>query len=250
MNPAGRETMVLADAASLVEWAAGWLLDSARAAQGRFAVALSGGSTPRALYERLAEPPYRDVFPWPRVHWFWGDERFVPHDDPQSNYGMVRAALLSRTPIAAGNIHVIPTEGLGPTQAAAAYERELKRFYGAENLDPARPLFDVTLLGLGPDGHTASLFPGTAVLAERERWAVAVIGAKAEARITLTYPALESSQRAAFLVVGKEKRAILRRLRDGDETLPAARLRPVGSLCIFADAAAAGSDRDDGSVGR
>jgi 6-phosphogluconolactonase len=250
MNRAGSEMLVLADAASVAEHAAAWLLDAARAARGRFAIALSGGATPRALYERLAEPPYRDTFPWSRVHWFWGDERFVPHDDPLSNYRMVRAALLAHAPIPAANIHAIPTERLDPTQAAAAYERELKAFYGAENLDPTRPLFDVTLLGLGPDGHTASLFPGTAVLAERDHWAVAVVGAKSEARITLTYPALESSRRAAFLVVGGEKRAILSRLRDGDEALPAARLRPVGSLCIFADAAAAGSDRDVGPARR
>lgn len=135
-------------------------------------------------------------------------------------------------------------------QAAAAYERELKSFYGAEQLDPSRPLFDVVLLGLGPDGHTASLFPGTAVLAERERWVAAVLGAKSEARITLTYPALESSRHAAFLVVGGEKRAMLRRLREADETLPASRLHPAGSLCIFADVAAAGNDRDAGAPGR
>jgi len=250
MNATGNEMTVLADAASLAEHVAGWLLDAARAAAGRFAVALSGGATPRLLYERLAAPPYRDDFPWTRVHWFWGDERFVPQDDPLSNFRMVRTALLAHVPVAAANIHAVPTEGPDPGKAAAAYERELKAFYGAENLDPARPLFDVTLLGLGPDGHTASLFPGTAVLAERERWVAAIIGAKSEARITLTYPTLESSRRAAFLVVGSEKRAILRRLRDGDQTLPAAGLNPVGSLCIFADTAAAGSDRDAGAGGR
>ena len=114
-----------------------------------FAVCLSGGSTPQRLYELLAGPPYRDKFPWSRTHWFWGDERFVPHDDALSNYRMVREALLSRAPIPAINIHPIPTEGISPEKAAAAYERELKSFYGAEHLDPARPLFDVNLLGLG-----------------------------------------------------------------------------------------------------
>ena len=136
---------------------------------GSFAVCLSGGSTPQRLYEHLAGPPYRDAFPWSRTHWFWGDEQFVPHDDALSNYRMVREALLSRAPIPAVNIHPIPTEGLSPEAAASAYERELKSFYGADHLDPARPLFDVNLLGLGPDGHTASLFPGSAVLAEREK---------------------------------------------------------------------------------
>ena len=111
-------------------------------------------------------------------------------------------------------------------------------FYGADRLDPARPLFDLTLLGLGPDGHTASLFPGTATLAERKRWVAAVVGAKSEARITLTYPALESSRHAAFLVAGKEVRTIFDRLRRGDDNLPAARLHPTGMLSLFGDAAA------------
>lgn len=250
MSPPKMELEIFSDTVALAERAAQWLLDAAQVTLGPVAVALSGGATPRQLYERLAAPPYRDVFPWPRVHWFWGDERFVPHDDSLSNYRMVRTALLSRAPIDAANIHAIPTEGLDPAQAATAYEDVLKAFYGAERFDPARPLFDVTLLGLGADGHTASLFPGTTVLAERQRWVAAVIGAKSEARITLTYPTLESSRRVAFLVVGGDKRAVLRRLRDGDETLPAAHLRPIGSLCVFADADAAGSDRHAGSAGR
>ncbi len=229
---------ILADPDALSCRVADWLLDLATAKGGVFAVALSGGATPRRLYERLAGPPYRDRFPWSRTHWFWGDERFVAHDDPSSNYRMVREALLSSAPIPAGNIHAVPTEGIAPEAAAAAYERALKSFYGAERLDPARPLFDATLLGLGPDGHTASLFPGTAVLAERHRWVAAVTGAKSETRITLTYPALESSRCAAFLVTGAEKRAILARLRLGDGGLPAAHLRPTGALRIFADAAA------------
>src|SRR4029079_16803711 len=164
---------------------------------GLFSVCLSGGSTPRQLYEHLAEPPYRNTFPWSRTHWFWGDERFVSHDEPLSNYCMVREALLSRARILRAKIHPIPTEGINREAAASAYERELKSFYGAARLDPARPLFDVNLLGLGPDGHTASWFPGTAVRAERNRWVAAVVGAKPEARITLTYPALESSRHAA-----------------------------------------------------
>jgi 6-phosphogluconolactonase len=232
---------ILADPEALARRVADWLLELATAKAGVFAVALSGGSTPRRLYEHLAGPVYREVFPWSRTHWFWGDERFVPHDDPESNYRMALEALLSRAPIPAINIHPIPTEGIGPQAAASTYERELKSFYGAERLDPVRPLFDATLLGLGPDGHTASLFPGTAVLTERDRWVAAVIGAKREARITLTYPTLESSRHAAFLVTGKEKRAIFVRLRHGDETLPAARLRPAGALWTFADAAAATS---------
>jgi 6-phosphogluconolactonase len=155
---------------------------------------------------------------------------------------MVREALLSRAPIPTANVHPVPTEGISPESAANSYERELKTFYGGEHLDPTRPLFDVTLLGLGPDGHTASLFPGTAVLAERDRWVAAVVGPKSEARITLTYPVLESSRHVAFLVAGKEKRGIFDQLQRGNTDLPAARLRPIGTLCLFADVAAAGRE--------
>jgi 6-phosphogluconolactonase len=233
---------ILPDSDSLARRVADWMLAAAMEKDDVFAVALSGGSTPRRLYECLAGQPYRATFPWARAHWFWGDERFVPHDDALSNYRMAREALLSYVPIPAINIHPIPTEGTSPDAAASAYERALKSFYGAERLDPARPLFDVTLLGLGPDGHTASLFPGTAVLAERERWVAAVVGAKSEARITLTYPALESSRCVAYLIAGEEKRAVFTRLRRGDADLPAARLHPTGELIWFADRPAAGDE--------
>jgi 6-phosphogluconolactonase len=232
------EVVVLPDAEALAGHAAAWLAERVAAAGERASVALSGGSTPKRLYQLLAGIKYRDAFPWTRVHWFWGDERFVPRDDPLSNYRMVREAMLDAAPVPARNVHPVPTEGLTPEQAADAYERELKAFCGADRLDPARPLFDVTLLGLGEDGHTASLFPGTAVLTERSRWVVAVIGAKAEARITLTYPALESSREVAFLVSGAGKREILARVRAGDATLPAAHMRPQGRLRFLVDRAA------------
>lgn len=229
---------ILANPEALSRRIADWTLELATAKDGAFSVALSGGSTPQRLYQLLGGPPYHDNFPWFRTHWFWGDERFVPHNDTLSNFRMVREALLSRAPIPASNIHPIPTEGVTSEAAASAYERELKAFYGAGCLDPARPLFDVTLLGLGPDGHTASLFPGTSVLTERDRWVAAVGGAKTEVRITLTYPALESSRHAAFLVAGEDKATILGRIRSGDDSVPAARLHPTGTLWIFADAAA------------
>ncbi len=233
---------ILADPQALSRRVAGWMLDAAMAKPGAFAVALSGGSTPQRLYALLAEPPYRDIFPWARTHWFWGDERFVPHDDPLSNYRMAQDALLSRVPVPAANIHPIPTEGLSPEDAASAYEKELKIFYGTDRLDPARPLFDVTLLGLGTDGHTASLFPGTAVLAERDRWVAAVAHAKPETRITLTFPALESTRHAGFLVTGEEKRAIFSQLQRGGSDVPAARFHPNGELIWFADRQAAGDE--------
>jgi 6-phosphogluconolactonase len=221
-----------------------WLCGLAQVNDRVFAVCLSGGSTPRLLYERLADPPFASRFPWNRVHWFWGDERFVPHNHPDSNFRMARDALLSRVPVHADNIHAVPTEGLLPDQAASAYETTLKRFYGADMLAPDRPLFDVTLLGIGEDGHTASLFPGQPALQETRRWAVAVIGAKAEARITLTYPTIDSSHEVAFLVTGKEKRGVLARAQAGDRTLPAAVVHPVGRLHWFTDRAAAPAGAD------
>ncbi|MBB4198963.1 6-phosphogluconolactonase [Rhodoblastus sphagnicola] len=235
-----RKLRIFRDRGALAEGAAEWLLGVATEKAGAFTVALSGGSTPRALYERLAAPPYQEAFPWARTHLFWGDERFVPHNDAQSNFRMAREALLSRVPIPAGNIHPVPTQGASPETAAAAYQHELMDYYGAEALAPERPLFDVTLLGLGADGHTASLFPGAAVLGEQHSWVAAVADAKNLARITLTYPALESSRLVVFLVTGKEKSAVFARLRRGDRALPAALLHPVGNLWQFVDAECAG----------
>jgi 6-phosphogluconolactonase len=237
MPPTKARIEAATDPEALAHRGAEWITGLAAESRGRFAVCLSGGSTPRRLYQLLAQPPFRDRIPWGRVHWFWGDERFVAWDHPDSNFGMARTALLAQIPVAADQIHGIDTTGT-PEAAARGYERLLKTGYGAETLDPARPLFDLVLLGLGPDGHTASLFPGTKVLDERRRWAAEVVGAKPEARITLTYPALESSRHTAFLVAGPDKREILARVLSGDRSLPAARLDPIGDLTFFVDAAA------------
>ena len=231
---------VLGETESLARRVAEWMIDRAQEQSGDFAIALSGGSTPRGIYEHLAAPASLERFPWTRAHWFWGDERFVSHYDARSNFLMAWKALLSRAPIPAGNIHAVPVENVTSQDAAGAYERALKEFYGADALDPARPLFAITLLGLGEDGHFASLFPGTSALDEHRRWALAVIGAQPEPRITLTYPALESSAHAAFLVAGASKSAILRRFRASDPALPASHFHPVGELRVFADSAAAG----------
>jgi 6-phosphogluconolactonase len=152
---------------------------------------------------------------------------------------MAQETLLSRVPIPAANIHPIPFEGTSD-DAARSYETTLQGIYGATTLDPARPLFDLNLLGIGPDGHTASLIPGEPVLDERERWVAAVDHGRPEPRITLTYPALESSRVIMFLAVGTEKTDAVRRARAGDPAMPAGRLKPHGELLWFLDRAAAG----------
>ncbi|HEY7302285.1 MAG TPA: 6-phosphogluconolactonase [Xanthobacteraceae bacterium] len=233
------EHRVFADPNTLAREVAEWLCGLAQAAVGEFAICLSGGSTPRLLYERLADPSVASRFPWQRVHWFWGDERFVPKNDPRSNYRMVYEALLAKAPIDAARVHAIPTENISPEQSAADYENVLKRFYGGENLDSRRPIFDVNLLGIGENGHTASLFPGDPALDEERRWAVAVRDEAAETRITLTYPALNSSRDAAFLATGESKRQVVARARAGDRRIPAGRIRPVGRLHWFTDRSAA-----------
>jgi 6-phosphogluconolactonase len=236
---ASTENRTFESAEALAQGIAEWLCALAQASDHDFAVCLSGGSTPRRLYERLSTPVIASRFPWSRAHWFWGDERFVPRDHPDSNYRMANEALLSRVPVPGGNIHAMPTEGMSPQQAAASYEATLKSFYGADRLAPDRPLFDVTLLGIGEDGHTASLFPGQSALQENRRWAVAVIGVKSEPRITLTYPALDSGRDVAFLATGEGKRAAVAGAKTGDCEIPAAKVRPVGRLHWFTDRAAA-----------
>jgi len=233
------EHCTFASPKALADGVAEWLCTLAVANERELAICLSGGSTPRPLYERLAEHVVASHFPWGRVHWFWGDERFVPLDHPDSNYRMAHNAFLAHVPVPRAHIHPIQTEGLSPTDAAAAYEATLKRFYGANQLDSRRPLFDVTLLGIGENGHTASLFPGDCALDERQRWALAVRGATPEARITLTYPVLNSSRDVAFIVTGPGKRRILARAEAGDPMVPAAGICPVGRLHWFADRAAA-----------
>ena len=231
------ELDVLADPDALAMRAADLMMSIAETKQ-RVAIALSGGSTPRRLYQLLASPPRLGAFPWAQVHWFWGDERFVPPDDPASNYRMTREAMLARAPVPPDHVHPMPTLGLSPEAAASAYERTLKEFYGADTLAPDRPLFDLVLLGLGTNGHTASLFPGMPVLEERHRWVGMMHDPEAGTRLTLTYPALESSRETVFLVAGADKKAVLRKVLDGDQAQPAARLRPHGTLRFLADRAA------------
>ena len=229
----------LADTEALARHVAGWLTDLALASSGRFAMALSGGSTPKRLFEILAEPAFRDRFPWERTHLFWGDERFVPPDSPDSNYRMARLALLDHAPIPPANIHPMPTSGDLP-HAAAEYQASLQAYYGRESLDMERPLFDVMLLGLGENGHTASLFPGTASLDETLAWVTPVTEGVPQPRLTLTYPAIACSRFVAFLVAGAGKATVVRRVLDGDRSQPAARVSAAGELIWFVDEAATG----------
>ena len=204
MNTAIGHIEIFPDPLALAHHAAEWMTRAALAAPGPYRVSLSGGSTPKVLYGLLASDEFRTRFPWSRVSWYWGDERFVPYDHPDSNYRMAREAMLAKVSVPSENIHPIPTDGT-PDDAARRYERTLQEAYGAITLDARRPLFDLMLLGLGPDGHTASLLPGEPVLNERKRWVAAVSHGRPEVRITLTYPAIESSRRVAFLVAGEEK---------------------------------------------
>lgn len=240
-NAAQNERYVLADAETAARATAEWLMDRALAVEDKPALCLAGGNTPRQVYEMLAQPPFRDRFPWASVHWFFGDERVVPHDSGRSNYHMVREALFDHVPVPPENIHAVPTESGNADTAAAAYEAALKAFYGSERLAANRALFAATLLGVGDNGHTASLFPANPALDERKRWAVGVRDPSVpEPRVTLTIPTLESSGEVAFLVTGAEKRAIVSRLAR-DDKLPAAMIHPAGRLRWFLDRAAASS---------
>ncbi len=215
-------------------------------ARGRFTVALSGGSTPKRLYALLATPSWASRVEWPRVHVFWGDERCVQPTDPASNYRMAREALLDAVPVAAANVHRVRGED-EPAAAAAAYERELRAAFatpaGPPRCDPGA-CFDLVLLGMGDNGHTASLFPGSAVLHEEERWAVAdEVDATPRRRVTLTAPVLNAAAEVAFLVSGRDKAPMLHRVLEGPrdpDALPAQLVRPrAGRLRWLVDADAA-----------
>ena len=225
------------DAEALAARVARFIAARASGASGRFSLCLSGGATPERAYELLAD--LGAPLDWQKIHLFWGDERFVPPDHRDSNFRMAREALIDHVPIPAAQVHPIPTDSSSPDEAAAMYEATLQAFYGSKTFDPERPLFDVNLLGLGEDGHTASLFPGTKALDERAAWVTSIVGVKPEPRISLTYPALQSSRVILFVVSGTKKRGILARVLANDMTLPAARLATRGTIHIFADRAAA-----------
>jgi 6-phosphogluconolactonase len=234
-----RKIVTIADAATLAKAAAERLLARIAHNGDRVAICLTGGSSPKRLYELLGNEPYRSQIPWERVHWFIGDERFVPATDSLNNMRMARQAFLNRcAPLV--NIHPMATNATNPDEAALRYEAELKSFYGADNLDCARPLFDVVLMGVGPDGHTASLFPAYPAVEETQRWVVGIPKAHVEPfvpRVSLTLPALGSCREMLFEVSGADKRAILARVLAGED-LPANRAHSVGDTTWLIDTAA------------
>lgn len=212
-------------------------------ARGRFVVALSGGSTPRRLYQLLAGPPYRGQVEWARVQVFWGDERSVPPDDKDSNYRMAREALLGPLGLLPGHVHRMEAERADRDTAAREYQDEIARAFGVDaHGEP--PAFDLVLLGMGPDGHTASLFPHTAALGETKRWVVVnPVPQHQTERMTLTYPVLNRAREVLFLVAGPDKAEPLAEVLQGTpdpQRLPSQRVRPAdGQLVFFVDRAAA-----------
>lgn len=210
--------------------------------RGRMSVALSGGTTPRRMGELLAQPPARDRVPWNRLDVFWGDERWVSEESPESNAGVAKRTLLDAVPILADQVHPFPTDGADPSAAAASYAATIRELLGEGEVTPR---FDLVLLGLGEDGHTASLFPGTAALAERDALAVANhVPTLNTTRLTLTVPVLAAGREIVFLVGGTGKAEALAAVLEGPETpnrLPAQLIRPVdGRLFWLVDRDAAG----------
>ena len=207
-----------------------------------FTAALSGGSTPRRLYEILSGPELSEGIPWDRVHLFQVDERCVPPDHAESNYRMIREALLDRVRIPKANVHRIQAELSDPGNAAEFYVQEFSRVFRLATGEI--PRLDLVFLGMGPDGHTASLFPDSPALTERAKWVCANFVDKLHAnRVTLTYPVLNTAREVIFLVSGSEKAETLRRVLEGPhepERLPSQGVRPVdGRLSWYVDAAAA-----------
>ncbi len=239
-----REVLVCATPEAVAREAARrFALHAAAAIQqrGRFAVALSGGSTPKRLYELLAEDPYRDQVDWDYVHFFWGDERFVPFTNPASNYHMTEVALLNALELTNGNIHRVQTELESADAAAAAYEQEIVRFFGLSKGE--LPKFDLILLGLGTNGHTASLFPYSNALREKDKLVTAeYIDEVKQSRVTLTLPVLNAARETTFLVTGVEKADVLKEVLIGPvdtDRLPAQLVHPnPGSVTWLVDKAA------------
>lgn len=235
------DTLVAPDSRSAFQAAADLLRDTARAADaaGGASLALSGGTTPRGMHRLLARPPYVTAIPWERLHLFWVDERLVAYEDPASNYGAAQADFIESLPQPPGGVHPVPVQGDGEAMALR-YEEEIREHFRRREL--VDPVFDLVFLGLGADGHTASLFPASPVLNEQRRWAAAVKGGEPDVeRVTLTYSLLNRARRIVFLVTGESKAAVVRHvLTDASPVLPAQRIRPqAGRVTWVLDRAAA-----------
>jgi len=215
---------------------------AAAAARGRFAAALSGGDTPRALYRLLARQQFAQKVPWRRVHLYWGDERCVPPDDPASNCGMAQEAFIRHVPIAAESVHRLRGED-DPQAAALAYEAELRALARLERPASELPVFDLVLLGLGRDGHTGSLFPHSPALDEEERFCVATEAPDGSSRLTVTLSVINAARRVMVLVSGAEKAGMVAEVLEGfrlPKAVPAQAVAPVkGQLLWLLDEAAA-----------
>jgi len=211
--------------------------------RGVFTVALSGGSTPRSLYELLAQDPYVNSIPWAHTHLFWGDERYVPADHSDSNFAMASQSLIKNVPVPSQNIHRIPTEHASPEEAAEAYGKMLHNLFqsfASVSEEKGLPVFDLILLGMGKDGHTASLFPGSPVLSEQEQWVAATPVPKLNPpvrRISLTFTVINAARNVLFLIAGAEKQPIVQTILENPEKArelyPAARVEPTGKLLWF-----------------
>jgi 6-phosphogluconolactonase len=233
---------VLPDPATVAEAAADRFVSAARAAideRGVFRVALSGGGTPKQVYPLLMEPARRGAVDWEAVEFFWGDERAVPPDHPDSNFGVAYGMLISQLPgVRPDHIHRMPAEAPDLDAAALSHESELRLAFGARGGDP--PTFDLVWLGMGPDGHTASLFPDSDGLDENERWVIGNFAPSQDAwRMTLTFPVLNAGRDVLFVVTGADKADALREVRAGGSSLPAARV-DGGQVEWLIDVAAAG----------
>jgi len=234
------ERIVRESPQAVADAVAGWVAAASAAAvadDGRFSIALAGGSTPRLLYETLAGPAWRERVAWPAWHVYFGDERACPPEDPSSNYHLARTTLLSRVPIDPRLVHRMPAERADLDVAAAEYSDLVESSLPAG--PGGAPRLDVVLLGLGENGHTASLFPGTPALDVTDRWATRGLADYAPYdRMTLTYPAINAAAAVGFMVTGATKREALAATAAG--RVPASRVRPVdGTLVWFLDAAAA-----------
>lgn len=234
--------LVFEDKTLLTEAAARLFIKAAQEAvekNGRFSVVLTGGSSPVQLYTLLAQTPYREQVPWAQTHVFWGDERWVPFTDERSNARMARETLLDYVPIPREQIYPMWAEDIEPDEFAMHYEDLLHRYF-----DQAPPTFDLILLGMGDDGHTASLFPGTGVLHERSRWVWAYyLGPQSMYRITLTTPLINQANMICFLTFGTNKAKALHEVLQGErnpEQYPSQLIQPLqGEVCWLVDDTAA-----------